>query len=276
MLKELIKVLDDPDNDIYIHFDSKIGDIDYTQFKITHFSDICFIDKRVDVAWGRVSLVEATLNLLEEAVKGNYNYYHLLSGVDLPIKSNEYIKNFFSKEEGMEFIGISSLFNESTYLHRVGRYHLIDGNKVRKSRLWRKLNDLLLFLQTIFNIRHIRNVERIKGGPEWFSITNDLAKDLLKQKKDILENFKYTLCSDELFIQTFVWNSDCKYKLYNNGDEYNGCMRMINWERGNPYTWEDKDFDELMQSPYLFARKFSEKDMKIVKRICDAISKGNN
>ena len=36
-----------------------------------------------------------------------------------------------------------------------------------------------------------------------------------------------------------------------------GSMRYIDWERGNPYVWQEKDTDELLSSPYLFARKFA-------------------
>ena len=34
-------------------------------------------------------MVEAELSLLRAAVPGKYDYYHLLSGVDVPIKSRD-------------------------------------------------------------------------------------------------------------------------------------------------------------------------------------------
>ena len=55
-------------------------------------------------------------------------------------------------------------------------------------------------------------------------------------------------------------------------------MRYIDWKRGKPYTWGQKenDFDELMNSPYMFARKFDETHMEIVEKIFEEISRRNN
>ncbi len=39
---------------------------------------------------------------------GHYEYYHLLSRVDLPIKSQDDIHDFFRANQGKEFFGISS------------------------------------------------------------------------------------------------------------------------------------------------------------------------
>ena len=112
LLKELIGTLDSVDNDIFIHLDLKAGTIDTTPFEdIAKYSKVIFINKRVDVKWGHISIVEATFNLLEESLKGNYDYYHLLSGVDFPIKSNSYIKYFFLRNNGKEFVNLICVYN---------------------------------------------------------------------------------------------------------------------------------------------------------------------
>lgn len=73
---------------------------------------------------------------------------------------------------------------------------------------------------------------------------------------------------DEIFLQSYVYNSD-KYKnnLYNDKDEDLGCMRKIDWLRGQLYVWQLKDYEELVTSPYLFARKFSERDMVLIHKL---------
>ena len=35
------------------------------------------------------------------------------------------------------------------------------------------------------------------------------------------------------------------------------CLRLVDWERGKPYTFRLKDFDEMISSPCLFVRKLS-------------------
>lgn len=269
LLKALIKQLDDEDNGIFIHLDKKIGDIDLSQFSnfICH-SNVYFIQNRIDVEWGRVSLVEATLNLLEDAVSGGYDYYHLLSGVDFPIKSNTYINDFFEKNRGKEFVGIAN-FSEETIKYRVSRYHLINGNMVRKCRFWSYVNYILIIFQKILHIYNIRDISKIKGGPEWFSITDKLARKLVECKKYIIKKYKYTSCPDELFLQTYVWNSEFVTCLNKHEDENLACLRKIDWQKGNPYTWNENDFEELMSAQHLFARKFCEKDMKLILQIME-------
>ena len=47
---------------------------------------------------GGYSLVNAEMILLRKATEvGHYNHYHLLSGQDLPIQSQETIQKFFLK-----------------------------------------------------------------------------------------------------------------------------------------------------------------------------------
>ena len=49
---------------------------------------------RVPVNWGG-SQIRAELSLLKCAVKKKYDYYHLVSGADLPIKTQDEIHQFF-------------------------------------------------------------------------------------------------------------------------------------------------------------------------------------
>ena len=51
-------------------------------------------------------------------------------------------------------------------------------------------------------------------------------------------------------------------------------MRFIDWNKGNPYIFRSIDFEQLMSSDRMFARKFDEKvDFDIVERIFEALDK---
>ena len=51
-------------------------------------------------------------------------------------------------------------------------------------------------------------------------------------------------------------------------------MRLIDWKRGEPYTFKKEDFDELVYSKMLFARKFdSELYPEIIDMIFEAVMK---
>ena len=103
ILKRLIQALDDERNDIYIHFDRKLNH--YPDCR-TSYAKLTFLEERMDVRWGDISVVDAEFALFDEAYRrGEYSYYHLLSGVDIPLKTQNYIHRFFEKNAGKEFVG---------------------------------------------------------------------------------------------------------------------------------------------------------------------------
>lgn len=112
ILEKTIKILDDEKNDFYIHIDKKIKNFNFEKFKnIVKKSKIIFTE-RINVKWGHSSQINCELILLKTAIKNNYSYYHLLSGVDMPIKSKKEIYNFFESNKGKEFVHFSILENK--------------------------------------------------------------------------------------------------------------------------------------------------------------------
>ena len=59
------------------------------------------------ISWGHFAMVEAELELLRAAVPGGYDYYHLLSGVDVPVKTRAYIENYFTRAPGRNYVSSS-------------------------------------------------------------------------------------------------------------------------------------------------------------------------
>ena len=47
-------------------------------------------------------------------------------------------------------------------------------------------------------------------------------------------------------------------------DEGHGCLRMIGWKDNQLEEWKEKDFEILMNSEALFARKFSIRHIEVV------------
>ena len=83
---------------------------------------------------------------------------------------------------------------------------------------------------------------------------------MLSQRCKVLEHYKRGFCCDEIYKQTLIWNSKFKDTIFNKDDEFYGCMRLIDWERGRPYTFgeeEDKDWEIILESDHLFGRKFN-------------------
>lgn len=96
-LERLISLLDDKRNDIILVLDKK-SKLVKSFVPNTKFSDV-FQPKKsqlIDIQWGGVSQLNAELLALSIAVnQDKYDYIHLISGVDLPIKTQDYIHDFF-------------------------------------------------------------------------------------------------------------------------------------------------------------------------------------
>lgn len=276
LLKNLISILDDECNDIYIHFDAKLKKL--PKLSVSK-SKLYILEKRINVCWADFSVVEAELALLRAAYSNNhYAYYHLLSGVDLPLKSQDYIHTFFDKNVGQEFIDIC-LYDVSTEMERkMMRWHLFpkDFKNVGKfAFITRLMRAMLIRIQESLGIKRNKHIDFRKGS-QWVSITSDFAEYLLSRENIIRKIYSHTFCPDEVFMQTECWNSEFCQKLHDYSPNYRGHMRLIDWQRGNPYVWRDEDYDELMHSDRIFARKFSSEHIGIVKKITDSVCTKNN
>lgn len=282
-LKLLIKQLDDKDVDIFIHIDKKVKNPPIEELCSCAKISKVKIYQEYKVYWGSFELVETELLLLKKAKKYNYDYYHLLSGMDLMIKPMSKMKEFFENNKGFEFVHYDTeerLIKDKEIQRRTKLFHYFTNYRRRfKCKL---INSLFTFLDRISMIiqmaigidRNKKYKEIIKYGSQWFSITDTFAKYVIDNKDKVYRIFKYTKCSDELFIQTLLFNSNFKNKLYDKKFD-NDCMAnvrlidiSIRGKNGSPYTWKINDLDELTKTECLFARKF---DMNIDKEIVEKI-----
>lgn len=278
VLEKLILMLDDIRNDIYIHVDIKSKDFDFDYFQsLPQKSALRFVE-RVDVRWGHISLVKAELTLFREAYQhGQYSYFHLISGVDLPIQSQDYIHAFFEKNQGKEFVGFGDDYFDIDRVrkkHLFPKYMKVDGRYLWQRAL-RQIRNKGLSLQRFFNYDY-RNTDGMNFayGSNWVSLSLDLVKELINEEECMLDFYQSANCSDEIYKQSLVLNSDFINKVYDRENELRGCMRLMDWQRGRPYTFRKEDFEMIINSGMLFARKFEDHvDTDIVDLIFDHVMK---
>lgn len=272
LLEKLLKALDYPNNDIYLHIDKKVKTIDEQKLKtILKYSELFLLHNRVDVKWGEFSQIECELRLLEAATARHYVYYHLMSGVDMPLKKQEDIHNYFNCHLGTEFVHFDAPQIDPDAYKRVSKYVFFAG---RKKGIVQKVAYKMLMALEIGVDRGKKVHWTYQKGANWFSITDDLAKYVVNNRAIIEKQFRYTRCADEVFLQTLVENSRFKNKVspHNYCDNYETICYLIDWKRGNPYVFRNSDYEELIQSSMLFARKFDwEIDKEIVLKLCDAV-----
>lgn len=261
-LKELLSSLDDCRNDIYLHIDQKAGEFTPDMFSDVLKKSRLFFTERLDVHWGGYSQIACELLLIKAAVnsspKGTYTYYHLLSGSDLPLKSQDEIHAFFEQHAGKEFIAFDPQ-PVSRARERISLWHFF---RESRSPLAEPADHLLTLLQRLLHVDRLKKADfEVYKGPNWFSITDELARYVLEHEDWIQKYFSHSVCADELFIQTLTASSPFCPNIFDK-EGTTGSManlRYVDWERGNensPYTFQEEDRELLLALPHLFARKF--------------------
>lgn len=276
ILEKLLKQIDNENFDIYLHVDKKTKNFDFTSTKKILKKSNIYFTKRMNVKWSTFSQIKCELLLLKSAINQKYSYYHLISGNDLLIKPSNTIYSFFEKNQGKEFIAYQNITKDvpKSILERIEYYHLFNSYRRNNGNIIKKTLCILYYrlisIQKKLKVNRLKNNHlKIKKGANWFSITDDLARYVLSKEKEINKMYHYTNCADEIFLQTLVYNSKFKDKIYHEyDDEHQNIKRHIDWNRGEPYIFTIDDCQELLNSPAFFARKFSSsKDRQIIDKI---------
>ena len=297
-LLRLIESLDIDRFDFFIHIDGKT---EISQFSdLMKLDNVIFLKKRVRTFLDDFSLVEATMNLLEEALSRNYVYYCLLSGQDYPIKSPQYIYDKLISSYPMNWIDAYPIFAKPWFAKKYGKY--------RYNQKWRRLTKSMGRRQQLLgkSLRGLfRIVERVetlcKGSPNailmnkgytlstgshFWMITDRAATYIYSVYKggELNEIFRNLEVPEECFCQTVLLHNslfsknipDC-LRTSRDKDLYGidlPHLRYIKWyehgkhSTGHPFIIKDEDFSLLKRADALFARKF---DIDVDSRVLDLI-----
>ena len=155
MLNNLVEMIDDCRNDIFIHVDKKCDISEFNWIKANR-SNLCFIEDRIDVRWGAFSLIESEMALFSKACSVNsYQYIHLLSGIDVPIKSQDEIHDFFDSHSGKEFIGyLNNYLGDELVSRRSDLYHFF--TKYGRTGIGKIMNQLRRVACAFQRVLHIK------------------------------------------------------------------------------------------------------------------------
>lgn len=160
LLMKLLFALDHSRNDIFLHIDKKSTCFDLEALSLLPQKSKITILPPMNVNWGGDSQVRCEMALLKEATRGNYQCYHLLSGVDFPIKSQPYIHAFFDKNPNKSFIHLDSVQQTPEVLDRV-RYYWWFQNQIGRNK--GKLPALCYYIQQfLIKVQKSCNFDRLR------------------------------------------------------------------------------------------------------------------
>ncbi len=288
-LGRLISALDYPGAFFFIHIDLRVNISPFLE-AVGEKRNVFFVPGRKKINWMGFSQIESILELIKFARNFNCDYYNLLSGSDYPIKSNEFIFEFFSKTD-LEFLTFWRLEDRPSWFHKVQLWYTIDWvpilnyqNAKFRRYYWGYFYKVSLFIPK----RRFPQGFIPYGGSDWWSLSIKaitLILNTVNNNPKLVSFFRYTQCPSELFFHTIILNSELaakvnNYRQYNEWRETlaNGCeatdspmlpeedfnLRYIDWSfsrtggLGRPAVLDTSDFEALKNSKCLFARKFDE------------------
>lgn len=277
-LLNLIQLLDDPENDLYLHIDQKAQGFPEEELRAAAPHSQMYFVPRLDARWGSEIFIDAIVSLVCLASEEEHAFYHLLSGVDLPLKTQKEIRAYFDAHVGEEFV---------SFERETAKPHVIEGriaywnfrrpvNPLLK-KFNRRLSPLFVLLQQKLGVNRIKNAPVVfqKGGV-WFSITHALARYVVEQLPRYRAYYRHSSCADEIWLQTLVANSPFMERRAYMGwdDEMAATMRYVDWTGGgaSPRTLTSADYEMLLESGMLFARKFDDQvDADVIQKISEHI-----
>lgn len=251
-LERLIKALDHPAFDFYIHVDKKV---DQEPFKyLSAKKNVFFIENRTRIYWAGYGTIQATLNGFEEILPKRYDYINVTSGQDFPLQTPEHIYRFLVEREGLEFITCESIEDQwRDAAPRVKQYHLINWRIPGRHRLETLANKMLE--KRLLPPRKFPLDYTIVGRSNWFTLTSpavQYVQDFLKRHPEVVRYFKLCWGADEFIFASVLYNSSFK-------DRIRDSLVYVDWtgqKEGHPRILNAGDYDKMKTSGKLFGRKF--------------------
>lgn len=289
-LKQVIETLDSDLCDFYIHVNTKVSFPSNIDFSESVRKSKVYFTPRIPIIWGEYGICEASIIALKEAYQngGGYDYYHLLTGSDIPLYSMRKLDSFFeanvfnNPSGKMKTNYLSAGKPNAKMASRVKYYNSFIGHWRDSNKCTRKIatasNTLLCYIQRFMGIdRFKRAGVELYCGSSWWSITHDFAEYYLSKSEWAEKQFgRATFAADEFVPHTVLMNSKFRDSCYDPPNGIHKNLRLLDFDGGNGYgspkVWTMDDKEILVSSKDLFARKFEKNiDNEIIEFILDKI-----
>jgi hypothetical protein len=252
----LVWALAGPEVIFCIHVDRAGSEAPFKK-RLIDRANVHFVDRRVRVLLFSYRLVEATLRCFELALSKGADVIVLLSGQDYPLRPVTEIRDFFERHPGKQFVDHSPI----TPLFWQERVDHLYFNSLRPPVLRRTVN------KAAKSVRRAQPPMLLFGGSQWVCIDAAFARHVvltLGSPTAFSRFLRFTHTPDEMAIQTVALNGPFASAVVDDN------LRHIRWKPGaaHPDVFNEADFDELIASKKLFARKF---DLSAHPRLLDRL-----
>ncbi len=286
-VKRLIRTLQNPMIDIYIHCDKR-WDEGYFSLKKEGYPNVYFTDNRVCSDLDTWELVQAPMNLINKSKEINrdgYKYYILISGQDYPLARTEEILDKLEQSYPKPFIDCTP-YDENNWLYHkfksasfFNKFRKFIDNKMKKGLLRKAIKFPLFLINRLSKPK--KELDKLGvdlyGGSAWWilpDIVIDYILDEYINQDKYLKILSRTKTPEETFFQIMTMKSPCAGLVEINPKDMvlQNCKTFAYFFdedkpfTGHPYVFTMSDTDKLKEvsKNAFFARKFDEKIDKAV------------
>ena len=252
------------------------------------YKNVQLCEHRYSIDWGGITQVKALIACCQELCmkyksEDEKRMVCLLSGYDYPIKSNDYIYNYFIAHSNLNFIAAMPLPNlRSNWVdhgrRRIECYAVRLGAKSIATIEPRKLNwgNIRQLAKVVYynpkmladafsklfksKRKHPTSLKPYGGEFWWVLPLSSIQKMMIyiDEHPDFLDYHHNTSNPDELFFQTLAYNLLPQETIACN------CLRWVNWKGGiSPQNIAISDKEKLKKA-------FIRKDILFVRKVADA------
>lgn len=242
----------DADFELFIHLDKRcLEDISWMDSQSN-----LHLYRKYAVEWGDYRHLKAILLLMREAYcHTDLEYFHLITGSDYPIPPLAQFKALCEAHRTDNYLEHFPLphadWGKEGGLNRINYYWLSpNSTRSKGALLTRKLVNLQRRLGVNRSFHYFNG--NLYGGGTYWSVSREAIKiaiDYLDTQHDYLRRFRMTSIAEEICLTTLWCNSSLPLT--------NNYKRYIDWgvDGGNPQVLTEKDYDNIVSSGALFARK---------------------
>jgi hypothetical protein len=288
--------------DVVIHLDRRS---DIADFARPNQSNVFFLRSRQSVHWAGWSQTKAIMKMMRFALDtSDADYFLFLAGTDFPIKSLDLLAKHLAKNYPLNFLNHYPLVPGTWGYGLCSRFHLVDLKATvfdskyhgleNQFNFRKKMVKLVEFLEKnlnkYFSPRDIELHRPYHGSSRWClnrSTIEYLVSYYFSKNSKALRRFLwFATSSDEIFIQTAVFNSEMKkfclsfnetesIEIFEGkrkplADEKKVYFHFIDWspQREDPAILDESDFQSLKDSDKFFAVKFTgQKSLGLIEMI---------
>ena len=283
--RRLIERLNKPDVSFVFHISSNCEPGFYEQVEAAYgeAENVCFA-RRYNVYWGNFSMVRAAISTINALVESGFEYDYCLSlsGQDYPLKTHEEICETLAAGQGKQFL---EYYSVNTMEGDDAQRYLSTHVWIRSLHLWYPHTNLNSWITRLYNKffslflperRTLPNGYDGYKGSFWCQLTPDCIEYMYhylksKEGKRLIRYYTFTYHAAEFFFHTLLLNSPYKDQILSEDHHF------AIWfdHTGHPKSFTNDDFDSIMASGKLFARKFDLRNgVELFDRI-DAVVDGN-